>query len=182
MPTENVVNLGREFSVTVESFRNSSGEEVMRWDFEANIDDPLKRTNLIIAMWDALEKAFRNSGFMRLEQTPGEIHSICELGRSHARSCTESKLTWRFYLFEDSPNPPGRTGRTPTDSSFFAQFDISDLMRRGASYKEGFIGKLPDGTSDTGPKTHAKLRLFNDFKRHLKTALGHVANNNGLWS
>ena len=174
MARENVVNLGREFSVTVESFRNSSGEEVMRWDFKANVEDPHKRTNLIIAMWNALEEAFRNSGFMRLEQRSGEIHRICEFGRSQARSCTESRLNWEFILFENAPANPGVSA-----DSFFGQFDLDALIPYGTGYQSGFITKPLDSGSDS--RTAAKLRIFNDFKRHLKQALQmHVVNNNEL--
>lgn len=166
----------------MESFRNYEGEELMFCEFEANIDDPLKRTNLLIAMWDAVEEAFRNSGLIRLEEHSGEIHRTCELGRSEARFCTASRLNWSVELYEDTPNPPGRTGRDPTDPSFYIQFQVSTIITRAASYTQGFTAQLPASTSVTAPKTAVKLRIFNNFKRHLKLALQtHVVNNNDLW-
>ena len=138
MARENVVNLGREFSVTLNVEEGGEGEKYMTWEFEANIDDPLKRTNLLIAMWDAVEEAFRNSGLIRLEERSGEIHRTCDIGRSTARIHRESRFYCRVCLCEYWP---GRRRHDPTDPSFEISLDFKPMNTHPTCWC--FEAKLP---------------------------------------
>ena len=154
MPRETVIDLGREFSVILESSQDSDGCERMQWTFHTEIRDPQRRANLLTEVLHALNEAFTDSGISRFVRYPGGLERQME--ENIQSRATAAMLEWRFGLIE-TPLPDGTAIRY-------------GLSGGGTNWSVLTRPVLPpDRSNDNG----AILRYFNDFKRCLKNELKH---------